>query len=131
MRRDVERLCVYLLQRLGQEIVYKRFKETAYDWRTGGTASFWEQVNTKAIITEVEEESIRTGGGIFQRGDKRFTVLSSVFSSQAADDPGEPGLGDEIELDGEKYRVDLAGTAVVESDPTGTLLDIYARKVEA
>jgi len=130
MRNDVQRLFSFLIRHLGKDILYKRFKETAYDWRTGGTASFWEQVNTKAIVTEVEEESIRTGGGIFQRGDKRFTLLSSVFSSQTADDPGKPGLGDEIELDGEKYRVDLAGVAVIESDPTGALLDIYARKIE-
>lgn len=126
----------YMRNRLGKTITYKRWKENVYNPDTGTVKAWWESPVFKATVLSVGISEISAAGGRLKTGDCNFTFPVSEFTTQAGtnnqgeSDHTEPTPGDEIVYDGDTWKVDLAtGASVWKRDATGTLFQVYARRL--
>lgn len=131
INEQVSRAYNHLVARLSKTITYRRLKEIKYDPEEGETKVFWEEVEIKSILISASERARKMQGGLLQDGDLVAALRKDAFTKQdgETEDP-VPKLGDEVEIDGVIWGLDLGGKIFLEKDPTEQVFFVGLRRAQ-
>lgn len=116
----VEKAIDYMMDRLGETIIYKRGPHKTWA-PTGWTVTWDEESTTTAIVYNAETNDIDASGGRLQLNDKAFVILKSSLSSA-------PAPGDIIEYGADEYEiVSDGGASVIQEDITHKTYTVWGR----
>ncbi len=115
--------------RFGGTLTYKRLKQTTYDPEEGKVKEYWEEASTKYVRGQARQHELLASGGVIQSDDIWVLIPRDIFSKQEEEvDRPFPGVGDEVDIDGEEWVASLGGTLLWEFDPSETFFKIWLRR---